>query len=158
MKKVLGMLVLGTVLVLTACSRLSGDTTTVCTSAPSSVIGTADNITVTIVGSDENIVTWADTITMSIAEYETIFFGMVGYFMDDAHIEEWFAEWGDPTSGLSWHLLSVDDNTLTFDAVFHYEYLTDDQVSELWGIDAAQVTVSLGILTLEDLGATCTTN
>ena len=159
MKKLLSILVIGFALVVTGCgSRLRGDTITVCTSAQSSVINSANDITVTIVGSNENIVTWTDTITMDIATYEMYFFGVVDYFADDAHIEDWFAQWGDPTTGLSWHLLSVEGDTLTFDAVFHYEYLTDAEISEFWGIDAAQVTVTLGILDLEYLGASCTTN
>jgi len=159
MKRLLSVFTIGVVLVLGGCSsRMRGDTVTVCTAAPSSVIESARNITVTIVGSDENIITWTDTITMDIAEYEIMFFGMAGYFMDDDHIEEWFAEWGDPTFGLSWHLLSIDDDTITFDAVFHYEHLTDAEVSLLWDTDAARVTLSGAILGLEEQGANCTTN
>ena len=161
MKKAFGLLIIGFILVLTACSsRLSGDTTTVCTLAPSSTMAIVEDVTTTIIGSDEDLVRWTERFTVNVAQYETYFFGMPGIFMDDADIEEWFAGFGDPVEmgGQTWHLVSIDGDVLTLEVVYHYDTMTDAQANEFWEGSFRQVTVTSAIGGLEEQGANCTTN
>lgn len=161
MKKLLSVLTIGLVFVLAACSnRLSGDTVTVCTGASAASMGIAENATVTIVGSDESIITWTERYTLAIADYENYWFRMTGVFLDNVDIEEWFAMFDNPIEmgGLTWHLVSIDGDQMTIEAVYHYNYLTDAELSEMWGTDFSQVTITSAINGFEYVGASCTTN
>ena len=160
MKKLLVVLAVGFVFVLTGCggSRMRGDTTTVCTGAWSTQMAGVSNVTVTIVGDNEDIVTWTERKTMEITAYEMYWFGMAGLFLDDADIEAWFAEFSDPSFGMTWNLVSINGDSFTIEAVYHYYNLTDAQLNEIWGTDFRQVTLTAAIGGLEEAGANCNTN
>ena len=154
MKKLLFLIVVGTVLILTACDNSRG-TTTVCTTAPSWVMPSAGNITVTIESLNGELVTWTERITTTPLEYGLFFWGFELY---NDEIEYAFELYAEPIDGISWNLISISGNTLVFEATVHYDSLTDAEISEIWGINSAQVTLTTATRSLEVQGATCRTN
>ena len=147
------------VLFLAACSsRMSGETTTVCTDAPSTQISIADTV-VTIEGMDENILTWTERMSLGRSDYAHYFFGME---LEDEEIQEIFdtLEQTMASSGMSWHLISLDDDTIVVEFVYDYEEMSTNDLNEIWEVDdfEREVTLSAAIAGLEYEAATCTTD
>jgi len=162
MKKLVSLLtVVGTVLVLTACGgdRMTGETTTICNATSSVIMPNTSDVTVTIIGYDEEIITWTERITTTLADYGQIFWGVA---LDEDTVREIFAEveaMGVLEDGLSWSLVSISGETLVFDVTFHYERMSTELLDEFWdGNSERHATVTNAIRGLEERNATCRTN
>jgi len=154
MKK-LALLMVGVALFLVGCSdEMSGESTTVCRNAPSTLMTTQPDTVVTIEGMDENILTWTERVTITPLEYGYYFWGVE---LSDADIRDIFDLYADPIDGLSWHIVSLDSNTLVFDAVYHYDLMPVRALNEIWEVDDfhREVTLTGAIGGLEDAGASC---
>jgi len=155
MKKVL---VIGVILFLAACSsRMSGETTTVCADAPAS-LGLGEAV-VTIEGMDENILVWTERTTMTRDEYNQLWQGIIPTEED---IRAWFDSAANDTGmqGVTWVLVSVDDETVVTDFIYNYEEMSESDLNLRWETDdfSREVTLTGAIAGLEDQDATCRTD
>jgi len=161
MKKILFVCTLGLVLFMTACSsRMTGESTTVCTDAPTTTITDDDIVTtvVTLTGEDERLLTWTENITVGRQDYENYYFGME---ISDEEIQEMFdnmALFEHP--GFIYRLISINSNEVVFELIYDYSELTNREANELWGTDdfAREVTLTSAIRGLENQGASCVVN
>ena len=161
MKKLLMLGMLGIVLFLGACSsRMSGETTTVCTSAPSTQVSRQEIVetVVTIEGMDEEILMWTERMVFDRDDYLQYFFQMD---LTDEEIRDIFDTlehvMGD---GLSWHIISLSEDTIELEFVYNYEEMSISDLNYVWGTDnfEREVTLTGAIAGLEEEGAVCQTD
>jgi len=154
-KKLSIVLVVGAVLLLAGCtSRMRGESTTVCEGMPEA-FPFADTI-LTIEGYDEAITGWTERTTFERNGYERHFWG--NHNPTDADIHSWFnGPMNDLGAGITWILVSVDENTVVTDMQFDFDEMSERQLRELFDTDNFErdVTLSGAIRGLEELGATC---
>ena len=154
MKKVLIGL---SVLLLAACSsRMTGATTTVCENVSSTVTDIAQTTVITIEGMDEGILTWTERMTFDRLTYLMTYFS--GMDLDGNELEEAYDLIAQ--TGMRWHFVSLDDDTLVLDFVYNYEELSTRELNFIWDTSdfEREVTLTGAILGLEDQGAVCQTN
>ena len=148
---------LGMILFLAACSsRMRGESTTVCTNAPST-LGLVGETTVTIEGMDETIVTWTERTVMNRDIYNQLWQGVTP---TDEDIREWFDGPMNNTGmqGVYWVLVSVDANTVVTDYIYYYEQISERDLRSIWATanSISEITLTSAIAGLEELGnATC---
>jgi len=152
------LLIIGAVLFLAACSNeMSGETVTVCRTAPSHRMPIATDTVVTIEGMDEDIIVWTERITVTPSEYSQFFWG---FELDEDEIREAFEWYANPVNGIGWRLISLDANTLVFDAIYYYEDIPRSFLNEIWDPYDFEndVTLSSAIRGLEAQDANCQTD
>lgn len=156
-KKILPLLALFVMFILSACqgSRMSGQTTTVCVNAPSTIGGIGETI-VTIEGDDEQIIRWIEQTTFDRLEYESYFWG--GYEPTEEDIRNWFeGPMNQAPDGISWALTYISETVIK--ATLTYDYLTLDEatLNDIWQTQNffEDVSVSSAIAGLREDGATC---
>jgi len=154
MKKLSLLFAFGLLFLVGCSNEMSGPSTTVCTNAPASVVSTADDVVVTIIGYDEDIITWTERMTMSPAAYTDFFFG---FEMSLEDISEFFTLLEEPIEGESWHLISINEDTMVFELRFDYNDIPLATLNGIWGTTNFhnEVTLSAAIAGLNDADASC---
>jgi len=165
MKKLLGVLIIGFVLGLTACSEdsMSGETTTTCTDATLSSFANFGVRfgTIVIEGYDEEIRTWTERIEMNRDVYINTLWDGIDH--GNEIIELWFITYSqvDAHNGITINLISLDDDTIVFELVYDYTLLSPSLIRESWNVDdVSDLTLSSIIrgLEIQRPTTTCTTN
>jgi len=159
MKKFNVILAVGAVLLLAGCaSRMSGESTTVCEAAPSTLTTSSGVETVvTVEGYDEGIITWTERTTFEREAYERYFWRTTG--VPDEDINAWFnGPQNNTPRGITWNLISVDENTVVTEFIYDYTQLTEATLREIWpGVEdfEREVTLTMALAGLESRGASC---
>ena len=144
-----------TALFLVACSRgMSGPTTTTCANAPGIIVG--DETVVIIEGYGEEIRTWTERtvltreqLTQHLTEGEDLTDDEIAEMIEYLNTLE--------EAGFQWELISLDEDAAIIEYVYDYEAISNEVLSERWGVDdfEREVTLSSAIRGLEDQDAVC---
>lgn len=143
------------VLILAACSsRMSGETTTICTDA--SVMVTEGDTVIVIEGYDEEIRTWTVQTTLTREQFK----GHVleGNELTHDEITDMFDYLNTlEADGREFRLVSLSDSEAIMAYVYDYMIIPSEELNIIWNVDdfESEVTLSVAIRGLEDQGAVC---
>ena len=156
MKRV-GLLVI--LLFLTGCNQMTGSTETICVEVQDSLVETGTGVTILeIQGYDETILTWTVNTTLTRTEFDDVF--SQGIYLSDEEIHDLFARYNPhTTTGIVVYVSDLTEDNITIRRVYHYEGMSNEDLSLLWSVDdfSSDVNLSSAIDGLTGLGATCTT-
>ena len=137
--------------------RMNEKTIIVCINAPPG-LGIGEAVT-TIEGVGENITKWTERTTIDRDEFNEVFQLLRGIIPTEEDIRNWFdgPENDLGMQGVSWVLISVDDDTIVIDYIFNYMEMSERDLNTIWTTDnfSCEVTLTFAIAHLEYRNAIC---